>query len=202
VGGRLFVYKRKLRDSNPSPLVYPTIATGYRLGFTVTPFSRRSWSYRLFIIEIIIIIIIISMYLCKLFRYEEATSERAKQLIAKETGMKQHCAVEKLSNYLGMSECSQPDGMHTVKDFIENLFKLINGDTDKPSVRAAEVDLDRFDQVIEVIIYHIYWLSLKHLSISLGSKLIFLQFVVTYFMDHNNNQYFENQYFWAPSTRQ
>lgn len=82
-----------------------------------------------------------------LIRYEAATSQNAKRVIAKETGVKGHCAVERLPNYLGISECSQPDGMHTVKDFVENIFKLVNGVTDSPAVRAEESNLGRFDQV-------------------------------------------------------
>ena len=44
-----------------------------------------------------------------------------------------------------------PDSMHTVKDAVEHIFKLIIGKEDSVKVRKAEIELGRFGITSPVI---------------------------------------------------
>ena len=65
--------------------------------------------------------------------------------IAREKGCKTTNSLMRLPEHNGIQQCI-PDAMHTIKDCIEHVVKLICGEEDSLKVRKMEEALDRFPE--------------------------------------------------------
>ncbi|XP_061190168.1 uncharacterized protein LOC133198027 [Saccostrea echinata] len=78
--------------------------------------------------------------------YDKLPNKHQKMKHQKETGMKGTYTFMKLP-YHDRRNQMQPDGMHTIADFISHLMDMLTGKHDSPNIRNCEKKFDRFPEI-------------------------------------------------------
>ena len=76
-------------------------------------------------------------------KLDQATTSKTKQQVMRETGCKGHYSLRNLPNH-NRYEDVPVDPMHLIKNIVEHIVKLINGNDDSVKVRLQEKQLKRF----------------------------------------------------------
>lgn len=79
-------------------------------------------------------------------KYDRLPNKTQKQKHQKETGMKGTYALMKLP-YHNRLQQMQPDGMHTIADFISHVMDMLIGKHDRVNVRSCEKSFNRFPEI-------------------------------------------------------
>lgn len=80
------------------------------------------------------------------YMYDRLPNKTQKQKHQKETGMKGTYALMKLP-YHNRLQQMQPDGMHTIADFISHVMDMLIGKHDRVNVRSCEKSFNRFPEI-------------------------------------------------------
>lgn len=79
-------------------------------------------------------------------KYDRLPNKTQKQKHQKETGMKGTYALMKLPYHNRLQQL-QPDGMHTIADFISHVMDMLIGKHDRVNVRSCEKSFNRFPEI-------------------------------------------------------